>query len=528
MIITKPRVVTCAAALAALSLLLIPEIASASDTGIMDSVMEKYQVAATSWGAKMVAFGSWLFWGLAIISMTWTYGMMLLRKADLGEFFGETIRFFGTLGFFWWVLLNGPAISKSIIDSMWDIGANVAGGADAFTPSGITDIGFNLLFRALDNSSSFSPIDSAVAIILSAAVLVILLLIAVNMLLLFVSSWFLMYGGAFLLGFGGSRWTSDIAITYYKTVLGLGVQIMSMILLIGIGKTFIDQAIQGMTDGMNLKELSVLTASVIVLLYLTNKIPPMLSGIVGGASTGGIGGFGAGAAIGAAAAAAGIAAGIASAGASLAAGGAANMAGAGSALKAAFQSAQENMGGGGGGSSESGGGSSGGGGGDTGSIGGSEGGGGGGGGGSDGGSSGGGSSGGGGGGGGGGSTFGEKMGTAGRFAADMAGSLASGAKAGLSAKASSMAQAASERIANTPGGKLAAEINGSAGQAREDQKTLEQASEIKQQQAIQEAREVIAEHTGSAQSSEPQFDGDSVGSGNDRNDEINEFVNGKA
>lgn len=504
MIITKPRVVTCAAALAALSLLLIPEVTLAADTGIMDSVMEKYQVAATTWGAKMVAFGSWLFWGLAIISMTWTYGMMLLRKADLGEFFGETMRFFGTLGFFWWVLLNGPALSKAIIDSMWDIGASVAGGADSFTPSGITDIGFNLLFRALDNSSSFSPIDSAVAIILSAAVLVILTLIAVNMLLLFVSSWFLMYGGTFLLGFGGARWTSDIAITYYKTVLGLGVQIMAMILLIGIGKTFIDQAIQGMTEGMNLKELAVLTISVIVLLYLTNKIPPMLSGIVGGASTGGIGGFGAGAAVGAAAAAAGIAAGIASAGASLAAGGAANMAGAGSALKAAFQSAQENMGGGGGGSSEG----SGGGGGDTGSIGGSEGGG--------------------GGGGGGGSTFGEKMGTAGRFAADMAGSLASGAKTGLAAKASSMAQAASDRIANTPGGKLAGEINGSAGQAREDQKTLEQASEIKQQQAVQEAREVIAEHTGSAQSAAPQFDGDSVGSGNDRSDEINEFVNGKA
>ncbi|WP_218276861.1 P-type conjugative transfer protein TrbL, partial [Pseudomonas sp. R9.37] len=313
--------------------------------------MERYQAAASSWGAKMVSYGNWLFWGLAIISMTWTYGMMLLRKADLGEFFAETMRFFGTLGFFWWVLLNGPAISKSIIDSMWDIGANVAGGADSFTPSGITDIGFNLLFRALDNSSSFSPIDSSVAIILSAAVLIILTLIAVNMLLLFISSWFLMYGGIFLLGFGGARWTSDIAITYYKTVLGLGVQIMAMILLIGIGKTFIDQAIQGMTDGMNLKELSVLTISVIVLLYLTNKIPPMLSGIVGGASTGGIGGFGAGAAVGAAAAAAGIAAGIASAGASLAAGGAANMAGAGSALKAAFSAAQENMGGGGGGSS---------------------------------------------------------------------------------------------------------------------------------------------------------------------------------
>lgn len=504
---TKPGKATCAAALAVLGLFLIPEVAlAAADTGIMDSVMGRYQQAASAWGARMVSYGSWIFWGLALISMVWTYGMMILRKADIGEFFAETIRFFGTLGFFYWILLNGPAISDAVIKSMWMMGSAAAGGASSFTPSGITDIGFDIFFKALDESSTFSPVDSAAAIIISGCVLVVLALVAVNMLLLFVSAWILMYGGVVLLGFGGSRWTSDIAITYYKTVLGIGVQLMGMVLLVGIGKTFIDQAYAGMSEGINLKELGVLGITAVVLLYLTNKIPPMLAGIVGGASTGGVGGFGAGAAMGAAVAAAGIAAGAASAGASMALGGAANVAGAGSALKAAFQSAQENMGGGGG--SSVGGGA-----GDTGNIGGSEGGGGGGGSGS---------------GGGGGSSFGQAMGTAGRFAADMAGSLASGAKEGLSAKASSMAAAANERVSNTVGGKLASEINGTAGQARADQQTMAQAAAINQQQALQEARDVVAQHSNPAPDVAPQFDGDSVGSGGNNNDEINAFVNGKA
>ena len=509
--ITKPGKATCAAALAVLGLFILPEVAlAAADTGIMDSVMGKYEQAAGAWGAKMVAYGSWIFWGLALISMVWTYGMMILRKADIGEFFAETIRFFGTLGFFYWILLNGPAISDAIIKSMWMMGSEAVGGASNFTPSGITDIGFDIFFKALDESSSFSPVDSAAAILISACVLVVLALVAVNMLLLFVSAWILMYGGVVFLGFGGSRWTSDIAITYYKTVLGIGAQLMAMVLLVGIGKTFIDQAYAGMSEGINLKELGVLGITAVVLLYLTNKIPPMLAGIVGGASTGGVGGFGAGAAMGAAVAAAGIAAGVASAGASMALGGAANLAGAGSALKAAFQSAQENMGGSSGG--EGGGGSSGGG--DTGNIGGSEGGGG--------------SGNGGGGSSGGGSSFGQAMGTAGRFAADMAGSMASGAKAGLSAKASSMAAAANERVSNTMGGKLASEINGTAGQARADQQTMAQAADINQQQSLQEARDVVAQHTNPAPDEPPQFDGDSVGSGGSKNDEINEFVNGKA
>ena len=500
---TKPGKATCAAALAVLGLFLIPEVAlAAADTGIMDSVMGKYQQAASAWGARMVSYGSWIFWGLALISMVWTYGMMILRKADIGEFFAETIRFFGTLGFFYWILLNGPAISDAVIKSMWMMGSAAVGGASSFTPSGITDIGFDIFFKALDESSSFSPVDSAAAIIISGCVLVVLALVAVNMLLLFVSAWILMYGGVVFLGFGGSRWTSDIAITYYKTVLGIGAQLMGMVLLVGIGKTFIDQAYAGMSEGINLKELGVLGITAVVLLYLTNKIPPMLAGIVGGASTGGVGGFGAGAAMGAAVAAAGIAAGVASAGASMALGGAANLAGAGSALKAAFQSAQENMGGGGGGSGEGGGA------GDTGNIGGSEGGG--------------------GSGGGGGSSFGQAMGTAGRFAADMAGSLASGAKEGLSAKASSMAAAANERVSNTVGGKLASEINGTAGQARADQQTMAQAAAINQQQSLQEARDVVAQHSNPAPDVAPQFDGDSVGSGGNNNDEINAFVNGKA
>jgi P-type conjugative transfer protein TrbL len=497
-------------------LLLIPEFASAAaDTGIMDSVMKKYQEAASKWGDKMIGYASWIFWGLALISMVWTYGLMILRKADIGEFFAETIRFFATLGFFWWILMNGPLISQAIIKSMWQIGTAVVEGGNSYTPSGITDIGFKIFFKAVDESSSFSPVDSAAAILISACVLVVLALVAVNMLVLFVSSWILMYGGVIFLGFGGSRWTSDIAITFYKTVLGVGTQLLAMVLLVGIGKNFIDQTYASMSEGINLKELGVLGITVVVLLYLIDKIPPMLAGIVGGSSTAGIGGFGAAAAMGAAVAAAGIAAGVAGAAASMAAGGATNLAGAGSALKAAFQSAQENMGssgGGGGGNVGGGGGSN-----DTGSIGGSEGGGGSG-------SSGGGNSGG-GSNGGGGSSFGQAMGTAGRFAADMGSALASGAKSGLSAKASSVAASFNERAANTMGGKLASEINGSAGQARADQQTLAQAAAINQGQQLQEARDTVAENSSTETSSHPESGSGSVNPGNE---EVNEFVNGKA
>ena len=93
-----------------------------------------------------------------------------------------------------------------------------------------------------------------------------------------------------------------------------------------------------MSGGLNLKEMGVLMVISIVLLVLVNKIPPMLSAIVGGGA-GGIGNLGAGAAVATAATAAGVATGMMMASAAHAAGGA-------SAIKAAFDAAHGSMEGG--------------------------------------------------------------------------------------------------------------------------------------------------------------------------------------
>ena len=316
--------------------------AAGLDSGnMLNKILESFSTIAITWQSKILSAANWLFWSLALVSMVWTYGLMLLRNAGLQDFFAETIRFFGTLGFFWWLLLNGPAISLSIIDTMRKISADASGLGNGLSPSGIVDIGFNILTKVGDSASLLSPVLSAVMLVAAIVVLVVLALIAVNMLLLLVSAWLLAYAGVFLLGFGGSRWTSDIAISFYKAVLGIGIQLFTMILLIGIGKSFIDQYFKAFQEGTpDLNSLCVLLVASVVLLTMVNKLPPLLAGLVGsGGQSGGIGSFGAGAAIGAATMAASAAA---SAGSTVLAG-ASEVAGGSSALTAAFKAAQANM-----------------------------------------------------------------------------------------------------------------------------------------------------------------------------------------
>ncbi|HGP3160148.1 TPA: P-type conjugative transfer protein TrbL [Pseudomonas aeruginosa] len=332
--------------LAAPLLLLIAMDASAAidSVGLMDDVLRKFKDNASSWAGIFESAATRLFWTLAIISMVWTFGMMALRKADLGEFFAEFVRFTIFTGFFWWALDNGPAFAASIIDSLKKLGgdASALGGfADNFSPSSIVDIGFICLGRAFAAVSGWSPIDSFIGVVLALGVLILMTLIAVNMLLLLVSAWILAYAGIFFLGFGGSKWTSDMAINYYKTVLGIAAQIMAMLLIVGIGKNIIFEYYDNMEEGVQFMEMAVILVVAVVLFVLTNKVPQLISGIITGASVGGagIGTFGAGAAVGAAGMAA---AALATGGAAMAAG-AANISGGAQALMSAFKAAQGNV-----------------------------------------------------------------------------------------------------------------------------------------------------------------------------------------
>ncbi|HCF1890558.1 P-type conjugative transfer protein TrbL [Pseudothauera hydrothermalis] len=320
--------------------------ANLTNQGILDQVVTDYATRAASWQHVIIDAASWLFWTLVVISMVWTFGMMALRKADIGEFFAELVRFIIFTGFFWWLLVNGPAFANSIIQSLARIGEQAAG-VSSVTPSGIVDVGFMIWKQAINNLSAWSPVDSLVGAVLSAAIMLLLALVAINMLLMLIAAWLLAYAGIFFLGFGGSRWTSDMAINYYKTVLGVAVQIMTMVLLVGIGNDMLSTFYTRMNQNvLNFEELGVMLVFCMALLSLVNRVPPMVGGIITGSgigSAGGIGNFGTGAAVGAVMGAAGMAAGAASVAGSAVMDGAANLAGGGSAIKAAFDKAQASM-----------------------------------------------------------------------------------------------------------------------------------------------------------------------------------------
>jgi type IV secretion system protein TrbL len=342
MAVTEETAVKYKFVLIALCLLSLNANAAINQVGLLDNALNRYASASSAWTTIVTQHASWLFWTLALISLTWTFGFMALKKADIGDFFAEFIRFILFTGFFLWLLVNGPNFAESIIHSMEQVGSEATQLGGYLSPSSIVDIGFSIFNKMLDSMTIWSPIASAAGLIMGGIILVVLALIGINMLILLISGWVLAYGGIFFLGFGGSRWTSDIAINYYKTVLGLAAQLYSMVLIVGIGKTFLDDYYARMAAGLNLKDMAVMVIVAIILLVLTEKIPSMISGIITGAGVGNMS-VESGAAIGAAAGAAA----AVSMGASMAstgAGHAVSQVGGGiQALRAATQVARDNV-----------------------------------------------------------------------------------------------------------------------------------------------------------------------------------------
>lgn len=237
-----------------LFLILLSEFAHAEVTneGLMKSFLENLKANAAGWGDTITSHATFLFWALATISMVWTFGMMALRRADIGEFFAEFIKFIMFTGFFWWLLEKAPVLVASIFDGLEQLGGHQD--LPKLNPSGIIDMGFILFGKIIDNTplwptNAIAFLPKLIGGILGIAILVILSLIAINMLMLLISAWILAYGGILFLGFGGSRWTSDMAINYYKTVLSIGIQLFSMIILVGIGQNIILSYSNAMSAG---------------------------------------------------------------------------------------------------------------------------------------------------------------------------------------------------------------------------------------------------------------------------------------
>ena len=147
--------------------------------------------------------------------------------------------------------------------------------------------------QTLQNVNWLQPESIVAPVIIAVLILVVCALVACNMILLLCAAWIVLYAGLIFLGFGGCRWTSDMAINYYRTVLGVGVSLMTMKLIIAIGVRYLHDLVASTSQTLNPSQLGILLCAVIILAVISHRLPHIVAGmVVGGGTNGAIGGVG--------------------------------------------------------------------------------------------------------------------------------------------------------------------------------------------------------------------------------------------
>ncbi|MCC7634556.1 P-type conjugative transfer protein TrbL [Stenotrophomonas rhizophila] len=270
-------------------MLLLPSAAQAAvELYPVDNLLDRFQGVQDLWASTVAGAAERLFWSLALISLTWTMCMMLFRRADFGELFAELVRFIVMTGIFWWLLNEGGVLIQQILESMRLLGEDGSGGGGQLQPSGLLRSGYRLFFAVAEQSESdeWKEADKIVGLAMAAVIMALIALAAVSMMLITLMTWVLGYAGLFLLGFGGARWTSGVAINYYKHVLAVGMSYFVMLLLAGIGNQFLEDYSTGVAADVTLPNLAIMLVAAIVLLALLVRIPAMVSSMVLGARFG--------------------------------------------------------------------------------------------------------------------------------------------------------------------------------------------------------------------------------------------------
>lgn len=193
------------------------------------------------------------------------------------------------MSFMWWFLLNAPQLARIIIQSFIELGSLASSNISVYVEEDqvILTAGVTVAFRLLQDTKDMLIETSWVNIfwaiipaLLSLAAAFTLAYISIQMALVYITGWIFAYAGIVVLGLAGLRWTSGVTLVYFKTVIGIGLQLMTMMLIQGLGLKFISETIDLRLNKYSFEDSFLVLLLSVFLLVLTRHIPPLVVGLI--------------------------------------------------------------------------------------------------------------------------------------------------------------------------------------------------------------------------------------------------------
>ncbi|MEJ5074853.1 P-type conjugative transfer protein TrbL [Enterobacter ludwigii] len=252
----------------------------------LDSIIQQFQSQTKTWEPIIHHLTLSLFWGLAIISFTWTFIQLVLKEGTgLVDILAELTRRTMLIGFSVWMMNEAPDLARSLINSFVYAGTKISGGAVAFSPSNVFELGINVITIAWKGTSMWEPVQTLALFLCVLIILICFAMMAMEMTILIVSGYIIVSGGIIAMGFLGSDWTRDNAINYFTAVLGVAFKMFIMQLVYIVGYSFIQDWGTSINADTPTVDYLVMLGSCIVFAGLMREIPQMAASLASGRFT---------------------------------------------------------------------------------------------------------------------------------------------------------------------------------------------------------------------------------------------------
>lgn len=256
---------------------------------VLTELENQVSAAAKGWETTIMDAARSLFWILAGIEIGIAAVWLALQTASLDSWFAELVRRVMFIGFFAFVLAQGPTFARAVVDSLYQIGA---GGGSA-SPAEVFDAGIRVASQMSEQAKFGVFEDNALAIaaVLAMGVVVICFsLVAAIFVAVMVEMYVGLLAGMIMLGLGGSSFTKDFSVRYLIYAFGVGMKLMALVMIAKIGSEVLLGLAQAPTAESDqfITTLAIAGISVVVFI-IAMYVPNIIQGVVQGASvTGGL------------------------------------------------------------------------------------------------------------------------------------------------------------------------------------------------------------------------------------------------
>lgn len=199
----------------------------------IDSTLDYVQKFTTSGMMDtLLSYARSLFIGLATLSLALGLIRMILNgESNLGTAAALLAKWILYTGIFSWIMSNN--VPQTIVNSFVAMGSKI-GGQGSIAPDNILSAGIRMYGTLVERGWNAGWGDFIGITLLGVIILVVIAMIAGTFALALIEMHLVICGGAVLLGFGGFEYTRDIALSYLRYAISVGIKLLMVMIVYGL------------------------------------------------------------------------------------------------------------------------------------------------------------------------------------------------------------------------------------------------------------------------------------------------------